>query len=246
MIFYTENSLIKPGSRILILALNPVHFHEIKQHYLFSPHPEESINTIFNHSGLISLDKKQHLFEYGSKANFFFLVRHGQISLSQTSSDGNEKIVNIFSSGQTFGEAMMFVEDEHYLTSARAITDSEVFYFDINVFKQQLCHSHESCCSLMMNMSKRVNDLTQEIIELSIYNAQYRLISYLLKNICKYEEHPVVVLSSTKSQLASRLSITPETFSRVLARLKKAQLIDLQEETIVLKEYNKLKELIAC
>lgn len=228
------------------MTLNSGHFHEIKQHYLFKSLPDDSVDTVINHSGLISLKKNELLFEYGSRANFFFLVRHGQISLSQTSSDGNEKIVDIFTSRQTFGETMMFVEDEHHLTSARAISDSEVFYFDIHTFKQQLCHSHESCCSLIMNMSKRVNDLTQEIIDLSIYNAQYRLISYLMKNICKYEEYPVVVLSSTKSQLASRLSITPETFSRVLARLKKEQLIDLQEETIVLKEYHKLKELIAC
>lgn len=228
------------------MTLNSDHFHEIKQHCLFKSLPDDSVDTLSNHSGLITLKKNELLFEYGSRANLFFLIRHGQISLSQTSSDGHEKIVDIFTSRQTFGETMIFVEDEHHLTSARAISDSEVFYFDIQAFKQQLCHSHESCCSLIMNMSKRVNDLTQEIIDISIYNAQYRLISYLMKNICKHEEYPVVVLSSTKSQLASRLSITPETFSRVLARLKKEQLIDLQEETIVLKQYHKLKELIAC
>ena len=79
---------------------------------------------------------------------------------------------------------------------------------------------------------------------MTIYNAKHRLISYLLGHINDLQDQPTVKLTATKSMIASRLSITPETFSRILSKLKKEGLISIEDETITLMQPDKLKELI--
>lgn len=229
------------------MALNSLFYSEIRSHQLFNCLSDESFQLISQNSGLISLKKNEILFECAYEANYFFLVRTGQITYYQHSLDGNEKIIDIFEPNQTFAEACMFSESMYYPVNARATCNTEVFYFDLDKFKSQLYLSRDSCFAMMTVMSNRLKAQTQEIVELSIHDAQYRLVNYLLQKNCDQNDQfcqPVVKLSSTKSLLASRLSITPETFSRILARLKKRDLISIKEDVITLKEPGKLRELI--
>ena len=229
------------------MSLSQLFYREIRQHHLFKNLSEDLFQFIAQHSGLLSLKKNELLFECGFEAKHFFMVRTGQVSLFQVSSDGNEKIVDILEAGQTFAEANMFNDAQSYCINARASCDSELFYFDGQTFKTQLQQSNELCFALMTDMSNRLKNKTQEIVELSIYDAQYRLVSYLLEKSCKGSDlscQPVVILSTTKSLLASRLSITPETFSRILARLKKQGLISIKNDAIILSEPGKLRDLM--
>ena len=229
------------------MALNSLFYNEVRAHHLFNGLSDESFQLIAQYSGLISLKKNEVLFECGFEASHFFLVRTGQVSSYQTSMDGNEKIVDIFDSGQTFAETTMFVDSKCYSVNARATCDTDLFYFDSNQFKSQLFRSGDSCFSMMVEMSNRLTAQTQEIIELSIHDAQYRLVNYLLEN-CSEQAGPAcfpfVKLSTTKSLLASRLSITPETFSRILARLKKQNYITIKDDVIILIEPVSLRTLV--
>ncbi|MCU7800093.1 MAG: Crp/Fnr family transcriptional regulator [gamma proteobacterium symbiont of Lucinoma myriamae] len=229
------------------MALNSLFHSEIRTHQLFNSLSDESFQLIAHNSGLISLKKNEILFECSYEANYFFLVRTGQITYYQHSLDGNEKIINIFEPNQTFAEACMFNESKYYPVNARATCNTEVFYFDLDKFKSQLYLSRDTCFAMMTVMSNRLKAQTQEIVALSIHDAQYRLVNYLLQKSCDQNGQfcqSVVKLSSTKSLLASRLSITPETFSRILSRLKKQDLISIKDDLITLKEPGKLRELI--
>ncbi len=229
------------------MALNSLFYKEVRAHHLFKCLSDECFHVVSKNSGLISLKKNETLYECGVDATHFFLIRKGQITLSQTSLDGNEKIVNIFESGETFAESSMFSDSHCYPVNARATCNTDLFYFDSEIFKSQLYNSSESCFSLMTDMSNRLKAQTQEIIELSIHDAQYRLVNYLLEKCCEHNDQccqAVVKLSTTKTLLASRLSITPETFSRLLARLKKQALISIKDDVITLINPVELRKLV--
>ena len=229
------------------MALNYLFHKEVRANPLFNSLPDECFQEVVQDSGLVSIKKNEILFECGYEANYFFLVRTGQITLFQTSFDGNEKIVNIFESGEIFAETCMFVKSNCYPVNAKASCNTELFYFDSNTFKSQLQYSKDTCFLMMADMSNRLKNQTQEIIELSIHDAQYRLVNYLL-NKCRDQNDQfcqgVVKLSMTKSLLASRLSITPETFSRILRRLRKLNLITIKGDEIVLTDPAGLRKLI--
>ncbi len=226
------------------MSLSNLFQQELCQHYLFRRLSNEAYSAILEHSGILMLKRNEILFEAGNAARSFFLVRHGQITLFQSSPDGNEKIVDIIGSGQTFAEAVMFMEGNRYPVNAKATCDSELFYFDNAVFKQQLENSSSLCFLLMADMSARLKGLLNEISELTIYNAKHRLISYLLGHVSDLQEQPCIKLTASKSIVASRLSITPETFSRILSKLKKDGLISIDDESITLLEPAKLKKII--
>ena len=230
------------------MALNSLFYKEIRTHHLFADFSEDSFQIILQNSGIISLKKNEVLFKCSDTANHFFLTRLGQISLFQTSLDGNEKIVNIVEAGQTFAETGIFTRRTYHSINARATCDSDIFYFSSEIFKKQLQTSNQSCLAMMTEMSHRLTMQTQEIVELSIHDAQYRLVNYLLDNSCQPDMSDCklqVKLSVTKSLLASRLSITPETFSRILSRLKKQNLITIKDDIIILTDHESLVKQVA-
>ena len=226
------------------MSLSQLFQQELRQHYLFRRLPDDSFSRILAQSNLISLKKNEMLFEKNDAADRFFLIRHGQIMLYHSSLEGNEKIVDIIGPGQTFAEAVMFMEGNRYPVNAKATFDSELFFFDNQLFIEELQKSNALCFALMADMSTRLKGLLTEISELTIYNAKHRLISYLLGQINDKQDQPTIKLTATKSMIASRLSITPETFSRILSRLKKDGLITIDDECITLVQPEKLKEII--
>jgi CRP-like cAMP-binding protein len=63
------------------------------------------------------------LFHKGDTPTGFHLVVYGQMKLAFTSPQGSEKVVDIVGQGQTFGEAVMFMEMP-FMVYAQALTDS--------------------------------------------------------------------------------------------------------------------------
>lgn len=226
------------------MSISKLFQQEIRQHYLFRRLSDEAFSQLLAHSHLTSIKKNETLFKQGDSASRFYLVRNGQIMLYQVSPEGNEKVVDIIGPGQTFAEAVMFMEGSRYPVNAKATFDSELFYFNNDLFIEQLQQSSSLCFALMADMSIRLKSLLTEISELTIYNAKHRLISYLLGHISDRDDQPTVRLNATKSMIASRLSITPETFSRILSTLKKDGLIHIEDEIITLIHPDKLKEII--
>lgn len=221
---------------------------ELKHHYLFKGLTDEVLLSILNHSHLGTINKNEVLFLKGALASNFFMVRTGKIMLYHSSPEGNEKIIEIVEPGHTFAEAVMFMENHQYPINARAFCKTELFYFDNKEFLSQLQKSPALCFKLMADMSIRLRHMIHDISQLTIYNAQHRIISYFLGKIneddIKENINPRVQLSVSKTILSSRLSITPETFSRTLAQLKNKGLIQINADVITLVQPDKLKQLI--
>lgn len=230
------------------MKLNSTFTTELKHHYLFKELSDEVFLSILNHSHLRTIDKKRVLFFKGDLAKHFFMVRSGKIMLYQTSPEGDEKVIEIVEPGHTFAEAVMFMENHQYPINARALSKTELFYFDNQEFISQLEKSPTLCFKLMADMSIRLRSMVYDISQLTIYDAQHRIISYFLGKITddemKEKINPSIQLSVSKAILSSRLSITPETFSRTLSKLKKEGLIKIDGDIITLIQPEKLKKLI--
>lgn len=219
---------------------------ELKRCYLFAELDTAQLERVVREVRMLRLDKSEVLFRQGDPAERFFLVRQGQIKLFRLSPEGNEKVIELIQPGQTFAEALMFSAARGYPVHAQAIEPSELYSFDNRGFKAVLRESVDTCFRLMAGMSMRLHQQVNEIDRLTLHSATYRLVSYLLQETTDSagsEQH--VDLPTTKSLIASRLSIQPETFSRILSRLSRDGLIDVQGTHIVLRDIPALRRLIA-
>ncbi len=218
---------------------------ELRGIYLLSQLNSEDFDKVVASMQAHRLEKDQRLFDQGQPARRFFYVRKGQIKLFLLSMEGEEKIIHIEHMGHTFGEAIMFMDKPAYPVSAEAVQPSDVLSFDNKTFREVLERSVPTCFRLMGAMSQRLHWHVEEIENLCLHNATFRLAAYLLRKVPPDADRSTNVhLSIPKVTLASRLSIKRETLSRILARLRKQELIDVQGHDIILRDPQALRRLL--
>jgi CRP-like cAMP-binding protein len=218
---------------------------ELHHVYLFGALNDEQLTRVAETTREVHLSSKQTLFESMQPAERFFLLRKGQIKLFAVSSTGCENVLEIVQPQQTFAEAVMFMEQHRYPVSAEAIEDSELFGFDMRVYRRILEESPETCFRLLAGMSRRLHGRINEINNLTLQNATYRLIYFLLQQLPEGAvQLPQIHLSTPKSVIAARLSIQPETLSRTLHKLSEKGLISVQANEITLLDIDGLRALL--
>jgi len=218
---------------------------ELKDNFLFARLTPEQMERVSSLAERISLAEGSHLFEQGDDAKRFFMVTSGQIKLFRLSPDGNEKVIEIFTTGQTFGEALMFLERPRYPVCASALIDSEVISLNSKDFVAMLRKSVDSCFLLMGDMSQRLHGLIKEIDDLSLQNGTRRVASYLINLSGQGSDN--FELDIPKGVMASRLSLKPETFSRIIRNLHDRNILTVTRKNIAIHNREELQAIAdAC
>ena len=165
------------------------------------------------------------LFHMGEKSRSFFYLDSGAVKLFRVSPAGQEKIVEIIRAGQTFAEAVMFFKHPLYPVNAEALEAATLTAFDTETFMAMLHQSPETCIRLLGTLSMRLHHRVNEIDALSLQNATLRVVNFLLGRMNEAGDDGQIELEAAKKIIAARLSIQPETFSRVLHALTDARAI---------------------
>ncbi len=207
-------------------ALQRADWEALQVAFLFHDIGEPMLAAIASKATVIVLGEGDFLFQQASPAERFFLVVAGRIGLLHTNASGDEKVIEIIGPGQTFAEALMFLGAARYPVGARALGVSRLISFDSAHFLAQLHASTELCFRLMANLSMRLHRLLGEVEALSQQSAVARIVNFLLAQVPEGAVSPVsIALPAPKNVVASRLSIKPETLSRLLHDLVAARII---------------------
>lgn len=220
---------------------------ELSHLSLMSRLAEPQLDKIQKTMKLVSLEEGEHLFEQGQKADKFFVVRRGQVKLYRISIEGNERVIEVKHANEFFVESVLFLDSREYPISAAALSDVELLAFDFNTFKEVLEESRETCFELMSNMSRYLRENINQVDNLTLQNATFRLVNYLLQQIPvehQLDDSFQIELKTSKSIIASCLSIQPETFSRILRGLKNRQLIEVKGKLITLLDIDGLRDML--
>ena len=103
----------------------------LQQHHLFRALSAEQLALLLQDVTTKQLEQGQHLFEQGAEASAFYLLNRGQVKLYRLSPTGQEKVIEIVRPGQTFAEALMFLDIPAYPLNAQALSDTELFVNNI-------------------------------------------------------------------------------------------------------------------
>lgn len=214
----------------------PADLQYLKDIYLFSAFDDDQLLEIAKATQRISLQGGQRLFNEGDEIRRFFYVESGQIKLYRLSADGSEKVIDLIGPKQTFAEAVVFMERrEGYPVNADALMPAHLLGFDASSFLGLLKRSNESCLKLMSVMSRRLRWQLNEIERLALQDATSRFVDFIFNpGADGVANGQRIELNVPKNVLASRLSIKPETFSRILARLSAAGMIKVEKQAITL------------
>lgn len=213
----------------------------IKRHYLFADMSEQHIQEIAQTSRVIDYASGAIMFSQGENAAHFYMVLSGQIKLTRLTMDGNEKVIEIITPGQTFAEAVMFMKRENYPVTATCVMPTSVISFQNKCFMQILRSSNETCINLLGDLAMRLRGRLMEIENLTMKNATYRVVRYFILQLeGRGSDKHMLELPIQKQLIASRLSITPETLSRILHTLTESGIIENRGKTIVIPDFDRL------
>ncbi|MES9813021.1 MAG: Crp/Fnr family transcriptional regulator [Candidatus Thiodiazotropha sp.] len=202
-------------------------YFDLKRCYLFAHLDDNQFEHVKKMTHQVRLGDGQLFFQLGDPATHFFLVLQGQMKLTRLSMQGQEKVIEIITPGQTFAEALMFGEHPEYPVNAVAIGDTYLLSFESAPFLEILRGSIDTCFKLMGDMSHRLKNLIREIDELTLQSASCRVASFLYNRWRAGidDRSNSFELQTPKGVIASRLSVTPETFSRILHNFSNQGLI---------------------
>ena len=191
----------------------------------------------------VRLRAGQTLFTSGQRAQYFYLVVDGYIKLFCASPDGHEKIVEIANKGVVFAEAVVFMEQARYPVSATALSDCLLYRFSNEVYVELLSGSRKLCFALLADLCDRLHQLLHEVDLLSLRHARYRVMEYLNHEL-ENSESRRIVLGVDKKTIASRLSVTPETLSRIFHELVDEGIISVAGKTITVRDLPRFRNYI--
>lgn len=189
----------------------------------------------------VYFEKGQSIVQCGDPCTGFHLVVYGQVKLAFTSPQGVEKVVEIVRPGQSFGEALLFL-DKPYIVFAQALADSMLLHVAKQAVLEQL-GSNPFGRRMVAGLAGRLHGLVRDVEAYSLRSSQERLIGYLLAELPEdaVQGEAEVRLTPGKSVLASRLNMTPEHFSRLLHELAAAGLIQVNGRAIRVPDVARLR-----
>ncbi|HEX5595840.1 MAG TPA: Crp/Fnr family transcriptional regulator [Micromonosporaceae bacterium] len=210
---------------------------------LFSGLTPGQLEIIRAGSGFAQLDKGEILFHQGDPVRGFFFVLRGQMQLTVSTADGAEKVVEIVTTGESFGEAVVF-DGLRYPVTATALVDTKLLAVSSAAVLDLLDKDPSFGRRMLANMAVRLRRLIRDVEAYSLRSSLQRVIGFLLSEAGSEGElarECTVTLPMRKHVLASRLNIAPETLSRILRDLTADGLISVEGRRITLHDVPRLE-----
>lgn len=163
------------------------------------------------------------LFAKGDRADRFFIVLDGRVNLFALTESGDQSIIETISRGHSFAEGAIFASGLFPLNAEMA-EGTRLLEIPAPIFLKRLAERPGLIPKLLASLARWQRRLMAELGDLKGRSPVQRLGSFLLAladGVVSQPGRPVTVVSPlAKTELASRIGITPESLSRALSRLK--------------------------
>lgn len=208
---------------------------------LFQEMQAAELQRLAEGSQLREFARGADIFRIGDPCDEFHVTVSGQVKLFAISPAGQEKIIELVGPGNSFAEALMFM-DRPYIINAQALTDTLLLSVSRAAVLREIRGDAQFCMRMLAGLSRRLHGLVNDVQAYSLHSGVERVIGYLMRDLPEEggEAAASVQLPVSKASIASRLSMTPEYFSKVLRELEDQGLIAVDKREIRLLDTQRL------
>lgn len=210
---------------------------------LFNDMGPDELQRLAQGCQLRRLTRGDMVFRVGEPCDGFHVTVVGQVKLFAISPAGQEKVIELAGPGTSFAEAIMFIEKPHFI-NAQTLTDTLLLSVGKRAVLDEIALDPRFALRMLAGISRRLHSLVRDVQAYSLHNGMQRVIGYLLRDQesreADGEARLTVSLPVSKATVASRLSLTPEYFSRVLRELEEARLIAVDKREIHILDVQRL------
>lgn len=173
------------------------------------------------------VEKKALLFQEGEAGNAFYLVGGGSIGLYKGMADGRDVVIKMVGRGEIFAEVILF-EQNTYPVTAIALQPSLVFIVPKVQFTCLLVHEQFRDDFIRLLMRKQ-RYLADRIKYLTMHDVEERFFLFLREH---YDTSSEIRMTYSKKNIAAAIGTTPETYSRLIARLQREGRINVEGKVL--------------
>jgi CRP/FNR family transcriptional regulator len=215
----------------------------IRRLMLFSELPDEAFEKL-----LQPIDHFLHLpgsviYEAGTHKQFIYSIRRGVVKLVHVAQDGSYRIVRLLGPGAAIGLELLEGVDSYHHT---AIAADQVDLCRIPVSTvRQLESRHPALCERVgKQLQEQLNLADQWIVALGAGHARQRVaqLILILEEFFADENGAFILLN--REDMAAMIGITVETVSRVIAELKRQNILYKTKDKLYMCDIPALREII--
>ncbi|MBI5256750.1 MAG: Crp/Fnr family transcriptional regulator [Burkholderiales bacterium] len=212
---------------------------------LFAQMPQAKLDHIAAHSQVRRVSRGTLVFEAGQRCTALHITVTGQVKLCVLSASGQEKVIELAGPGISLAEETVFT-DAAYRVNAQALSDCTL----LTIAKPALLGAIAQDASLALRMlasaGQRLQTLLHDVEAEALHTGLQRVVRFLLHSANEARADAAgpdltVDLPASKATIASRLSLTPEYFSRVLHELQSQGLIGIDRRAIRIHDAQRLQ-----
>ena len=194
----------------------------------------DQVSKINNCSSIVRYKKGNIIFRQDMPISHMLYVKSGLIKIHKET--GNEKnyIFKIALPNCFIGLLSAFYRNI-FQYSATALTESEIIYIDINVFKEIIRENGKYALHIMRLLSEDGLTIFDKMINTSQKQVPGRIAEVLIFFSQKIYGSNTFTLPITRQELAEFVSSTKESVSRTLSEFKNDKLIEIDDRKIIIK-----------
>ncbi len=191
------------------------------------------------------IQKGDRVYHAGDKFKSVYAVRSGAVKTVNVTQDGQEQITGFYLPGEIIG--MDGLANNSHSNSAIALETSAVCEIPFSRLEELSTHLPTLQRRFFQLMSKEISNDQQLITLLSKNSADERIAALLLSISARNRSRGLAAdefyLPMSRSDMGNYLGLTIETVSRVMGRLHKQHVIELDKKHVFIKDMNALQNI---
>lgn len=205
---------------------------------------DEEVEALLGIGELRTLKSREWLFRQDTPAEWLHIVISGTVRLVRSAGDGRMATIRCVERGGTLGELSMVSREGVYLYSSEALRRTHVLSIPAAHCREILDCQPECRAEFMSRLALELTDRLEDLALLTQGDAMSRLVSYVLRQLPsgRSRSPKVVRLTIPKRWLAAQLAMTPETLSRLLAKLRDSGAINIDRQRLTVLDEQKLRD----
>ena len=194
----------------------------LKNSPLFSNLQLDILKFVTQHAQKIHCNKNESIQVNSGREDYFYIVDSGAIMLSRVTHDGERVVLDILKQGGVFGINPVFQDNNNTHLIAEGLTSARLWRIPISalqeVVRKDNAFTHNFLC---MNLTTRLAQ-ELELEHRTVQSAPQRIGCFLLSQCSGDAESKniMIKLPYSKTTVAAKLGVRPETFSRALQMLE--------------------------
>lgn len=193
-------------------------FEKLKQLDFFANFSDKDFERLTHHIAIKHYHTDNIIFYESDIPKKFYILIDGEVNATKSNFKNNPVLIHTFKAVSFIAE-MAVIEGIPFPATATCASECEVIEIDASALLELIKNDTNLAFGIIKSLTKKIKTLEYAININILYDSTQKVMSFLLNN-------PDILKTSKHSQLAGKLNITPETFSRTLKKLKDQDVID--------------------